>query len=92
MEEGIKSLEESMEATKELLGMHESFRIKAIKLYREKLITAGTYSNLMLSLRDIYYTVKSLSLAQEREFNRDGGVFYQSIENCKKGMFLQREG
>lgn len=85
-------LEKSMEATKELLGMHESFRIKATKLYREKLITNGTYSSLMLSLRDIYYTVKSLSLAQERAFDRDGGIFYQSIEECKKGMFLRREG
>lgn len=86
--EELEEMKNGMNEVKELLGLQESLRIKAHDLYRAKVINSAVYTNLMLSLRDIRYTITSFSLSQELEYIRRGGQFYESI--AKQGMFTKR--
>lgn len=86
----LEELKENMQASQELLKLYEGFRSKARQLYTDRLISAAVYSDLVQTLRSIYCIVTSDLMAQERKFERAGGVFYEVAPTGNKGMYTKK--
>lgn len=89
---GLEEMKQAMGASQELLNLYEGFRARSRQLYNERLISAAVYSDLVQTLKNLYFIITADLMSQERKFERAGGMFYQAEASGTKGMYTKSGG